>query len=734
MATGTDGRGRRLVGLAAALALVALVGGRAGADEGMWTLAQVRGLGLEKKGLAIAAREVYDPDRSCLVRASVNLSGASGALVSARGLVLTNHHVALRGIHQISTTERNYLRDGFHARTPAEERPLRGYTAMVTLRCEDVTAQVLAGLEPEATGAERERHVSARIEALEDEARRKSRDSHERFRVREAFDGAAYYLYATRTYRDVRLVFAPPAAIGEFGGDPDNWMWPRHCGDFTFLRVYAGPDGQPAGHADTNVPLAPERWLKLSPAGVKEGDFTFVLGYPARTHRHVTSHFVRYHRDVLMPAQLKRLEELADRLDAPGRTDEKAALRNAASLKGVLNTLKNTAGKAEWLRKKPLVALLEAEEEELQKRLGASALLWRRYGGALEEVGARYVGLEHGEKVRERIDRALASPVLRAARVLAELGVEKAKPDEQRRREYRDSRRERLETRTLEALRSHDPAADREPFVAAIAAFGDLPDSLLPEVLGPVVAGKSGEERAPALAAFAEEAWQASALQDAEAVRRFFALEARELQALEDPLVRLAAGLAGARAGLDPARGQAGRTKDARRRLFEARRAVDLGVTYPDADGTLRLTFGRVRGYRPRDAVYYGCMTSLGGVVEKETGREPFASPPRLLELHCARDFGRWADSELGGDVPVAFVHDTDITGGNSGSPVLNAHGEMVGIAFDGNWESITSDYCFEPELTRTLSVDIRYVLFVTEKFAGAGHLLEEMGLKGRRL
>jgi len=697
------------------------------ADEGMWLLSQIGTLNLRQKGLKIDPREVYDPDKPCLARACVMVTMASGAFVSDRGLVLTNHHVAFGAIQRISTARKtNYVHDGYLAESLEEEIHAPGYWVRITLRCEDVTKKVLGGLKPKATEAERREHVNARIDEIVKAARQAETDRRIRFEVREAFHGAGYHLYATKQYRDVRLVYAPPAAVGEFGGDPDNWMWPRHCGDFTFLRVYAKPDGEPAGYAKDNVPFKPDVWLRLSTDGVKEGDFTFILGHPARTYRHRTSCSARYHRDVMLPGQIKRLQAMREQLEGSG---EGPALRNLSSLKGVLNGLKNYQGKVEWMEKKHLVEAMRAEEEDLRERIRRRAALKREYGDVLDEIGGLYDQMVHGEKVRPCLEQVGRPRLMRIARVLHELGVELEKPDEQRSRRYRESRLERLRTRTLRGLDELDVEADRAKFVEAVRSFGGLPEALLPPVLAKVVDGKDGKARDEALERFAKKTWKDSRLAKPEVVKRYLGYNAKKLAKLDDPLVQFAAALEETRARTRSSGRNDSRFKHLRRSLYEARRALKLGPAYPDADSSLRFTYGTVRGYRARDAVDYDYITSLAGVVEKETGHEPFASPPRLLELYRRNDFGRWVDKHVKG-VPVAFVHGTDITGGNSGSPVLNARGKMIGIAFDGNWEAITSDYRFEPDLTRTISVDIRYVLFITEKLGGALRLLEEMGVK----
>ena len=579
--------------------------------------------------------------------------------MSGQGLLLTNHHVAYRGIQQISSKEHNYLRDGFRARTRQEERPVSGYSATVTLRCEEVTDRILKGLKKNASEEERTRHVRARTEAVINETRPSVPDKAVRFQVKELFDGAAFYLYHLKTYRDVRLVYAPPAAIGEFGGDPDNWMWPRHCGDFSLMRVYAGPGGEPARRQDANVPLVPEQWLKLSRRGVKEGDLTFILGFPARTHRELTAHSVRYHRDTSLPTNIERFQSMADRISGTNSSDGARPLRSLPALKGILNGLKNYQGKVEWMKKKGLVESLKAVEDELARFVRRRTTLQRKYGKLFDDLDEAYRRVANSEQLSARMKQVDRLQVMRVAAVLHQLGIERARPDASRNRRFRENRLDRLKTRTLRGWDEVDLAAEGKAFEEAIAAFHDVPDEALPEALREVVKGQpAGDARRDALAGMARRVWKETRLKDPKTAPAWFDLDAAKQQELKDPLLDLAGSLAGVRSGLSQARGEQ-RYKAHRRALHEVRQIQHPGPTYPDADGTLRFTYGRVRGYRPRDAVDYDYITSLGGVVEKETGQEPFASPPRLLTLHRKRDFGPYVDAHLK-DVPVAFVQDTD--------------------------------------------------------------------------
>ena len=707
---------------------VSMLQSPAPADEGMWLLTQIKKLNLKQKGLKMDPGAVYDPNRPCVARAILNLGGGTGSFVSDKGLVLTNHHVAYGGLQQISSKKHNYVRDGFLARTFKEEKRVTRYTATITLECVDVTARVLDDLDPDLGEKERARLISDRVKKIREEYEAKNKDKHVRTRVAEVYNGSGFYLYRTKTYRDVRLVYAPPAAIGEFGGDPDNWMWPRHCGDFSYLRVYASPKGEPAPYAKKNVPLKPEHWLKLSTRGVKKGDFTFIMGCPARTNRQRTSFSARHHRDTMLPGQVERLLNAVKSLEELSARSEEARLQNLSRLKGINNGLKNFQGKVEWLKKNKVVEALQADEAELLAFIQKRPALRKRCGNVFDDLTRIYGQIQFRDQVSSRLTKLNQARLMRVASVLQELAVEKAKPDAERKRRYKESRLKRLKTRTLRGLKELDLEAEEAKFVKAVTAFASISDRKMPDAFLTKVAGKTGEARKKALADLARKIHGSTQLADAQKAKAFFDLEADALKKLKDPMMKLASALSLTRLPSNRVLGNA--LKRQRRLLYEARRVRESNrLTYPDADRSLRFTYGYVRGYRARDAVQYDYITSLAGAIEKESGKEPFANPKKLHELYQAGNFGRYVDKHVK-CVPIAFIHDTDITGGNSGSPVLNAKGEMIGIAFDGNWEAITSDYRFDPVLTRTISVDIRYVLFVTEKFSGAQHLLKEMGIR----
>ncbi len=700
------------------------------ADEGMWLVTQIGKLPLKEKGLAIPPEKLFSNDGPCLAHAILNLGGGTGSFVSSNGLVLTNHHVAFDAIRALSNEENNYVRDGFVAKTLGDEKRAQGFTASITVYAADVTADVLEGMRVDLDPVAREKFISDAVNRVTEKHRElaKARDEHLRCSVREIYNGARYMVYYSKTYQDVRLVCAPPAAIGEFGGDPDNWMWPRHCGDFSYMRVYAAPDGSPAKYRKDNVPLKPRVWLEVTTAGVKADDLTFIMGYPGSTNRHRTSFSARYHRDQMLPSQAARFEGMIDALLKQAGDDESKKLELASRIKSLQNVRKNFAGKAEWLKKKGLVEAMQAEEAAARAFVASHPKLAKTHGDIFDRLATLYTSIESRAAIQEAASGVAGNDLMRFANVIASLKVELPKEPGDRSSAYRGERLERTLKRAEDRQARMDAEEVRADFLKRILSLAKLPDTALH---GPLEAlkGLEGDARREKLSAIAGAALEKTELFDKAVASRMLGHDAEHVVKVDDPVVAIAdAVLAARRSVLSNA--EVGRLlKEERRRFYEVRQAwKPESLAYPDADRTLRFTYGLVRGYKARDAVTYDYITSLGGAVEKETGEEPFANPPKLIELWKKRDFGNYVDAHVD-DVPIAFVHDTDITGGNSGSPVLGADGKMIGIAFDGNWEAITSDYRFDGKQTRTISVDMRYVLFVTEKFLGATRLLEEMGV-----
>lgn len=719
---------RRAWILAAAAALLLAGTGPAPADEGMWPVSEIPKLDLRSKGLEMAPEDIFSPDRASLIFGIVSL-GATGSFVSPEGLMITNHHVAFGAAQAASTPEHNFIRDGFLARSRAEEVEAKGMTARITESFEDVSARVLAAAQPGLPPAERRRAVERRMKEIVAEAEKKSPGK--RAEVSEMFAGKTYVLFLYANLRDIRLVYVPPRSIGEFGGEVDNWMWPRHTGDFSFLRAYIGPDGAPADFSPRNVPFKPRRFLQVAPGGAAENDFVFLLGYPGRTSRHAFAEFLAYEEDVRMPYVADWYEWQISLLEKRGETDPALALRHSARIKGLANTMKNYRGKLQGMKRLGLVAAKQEEEKALQAYIDADPARRQAAGGLLAKAGAVYADMRRDAGYRFVLNylRSHVS-LLGCASTIHEATLERRKPDLEREPAYMDRNFPQTKRRLELGLRNYDDVTDRAILKELLLRAARLPERSRFTFLASVFAAPDLEKAADAYIAGL---YGGSKVADAAFLSKAVDLSPEDLAKLHDPALDLAAALyplsrevkarEDAWAGtLDPLAAE----------LIDLKAARQFRSFVPDANSTLRLTFGRVKGYRPRDAVYYAPFTTLDGVAEKATGREPFDAPPALLDLRRAGDFGRYKPAGLP-SVPACLLYDTDTTGGNSGSPVLNARGELVGVNFDRTYEATINDYAWNAEYSRSIGVDIRYVLWVTEKFAGADFLLKEMNVPPSR-
>jgi hypothetical protein len=695
-------------------------------DEGMWPVSEIRKLDLRAKGLEIAPEEIFSPDRIGLVYGIVQL-GATGSFVSPEGLILTNHHVAFGAAQAASTTENDYVRNGFLARTRGEEIEARGMTARITESFRDVSAEVLAAVKPSMDAAARTKAAEQKVKEIV--AAAEKANPGKRADVSEMFAGKTYVLFLYTNLKDIRLVYVPPRSIGEFGGEEDNWMWPRHTGDFSFLRAYVGPDGGPADFNKANIPYSPKRFLKVAPQGLRENDFVFLLGYPGRTYRHTTSPFLAYEEDVRMPYVADWYAWQIALMEKMGEGDRAVALKQAARIKGLANTMKNYRGKLQGMKRVGIVERKEEEERLLESFIAADPARTARYSGLLAKFAAVY------DEMRAHAEFRMVMGYLRSnvnlfnfAYAINEASLERPKKDIEREPAYMDRNFPQTKRRLGLALDNYYEPTDRAVFTELLARLGRLPESRdLPEFAA--IAAASDKDKAAA--AFVVDLYTRTRLAD-----KAFTLAAldkpnADLKVMDDPLVKLAA-------SLYPEYKKLRRQEDAWSGTLDALYPLLLEVKsqfqakdfIPDANSTLRLTFGRIKGYSPADAVYYAPFTTLDGVLEKSTGREPFDTPAKLFDLRRAEDFGRFKPEGFK-SVPVCVLYDADTTGGNSGSPVLNARGELVAVNFDRTYEATINDYAWSADYSRSIGVDIRYVLWVTEKFAGAGFLLEEMGVGG---
>ena len=711
---------KRIVSGLLALALI-LTSALATAHEGMWLPMLIKRLNyaeMQANGLNLTAEEIYDINNASIKDAIVSLGGfCTGEIISSQGLMLTNHHCGYDAIRSHSTVENDYLTDGFWAMTREEERTNPGLTAAILVRMEDVTDQVLAAMTDEMTEAQRAAKAKEIGDALAAEATEGTK--HNAY-VRSFFHGNEYYLFVYNTYKDVRLVGAPPSSVGKYGGDTDNWMWPRHTGDFSMFRIYADAEGNPADVSADNVPLTPKHHLPVSLNGVKEGDFTMVFGFPGSTDRFLTStgieQAINLYNPTVVEIRDRKLAIMKKAMDA----DDAVRIALASNYAQTANYWKYFIGQTEQLKKNRVKAKKEAIEATYLEWANADPSR-AEYAGALDLLNEAYaatdVTVKGGVYLMEAGIRGVSLP-LYAWRMSRQLGAlatsEELEADKAAVLEYAEGH-----------FAEYQAAVDRE---LAAALWGmwmeNVPADQLPEIFAEVRDSMGGD-----INVLVNEIYDNSIYASKENLEAW--LENMDADALNNDMGgKLASSFIMTYFGNQQGNAEVSEKMNKGYRLFTdgVRQAMPNKTFAPDANSTPRMTWGVVGSYDPQDAVHYDYVTTIQGVMQKEDpNNDEFIVPTKLKELYNAKDYGRYADGN--GDLVVNFISNNDITGGNSGSPVINGDGELIGTAFDGNWEAMSGDIFFEDQLQRCISVDIRYTLFIIDKYAGAGHLVDEMTL-----
>lgn len=704
------------------------------AEEGMWMPQQIPALASTLRALGFTG----DPNAFADLTgqpmgAVVSLGGCTASFVSPDGLIVTNHHCVTGGLQFNSTPERNLLRDGFLAATRDDELSNGpGSRVFVTTAVVDVTSEITGGLDARVSDRERydaiDRRVKQRVAACEADG--------SRCRVASFFEGRKYFEIKQLEIKDVRLVYAPAEGIGVFGGETDNWRWPRHTGDWSFLRAYVGKDGKPATYSKDNVPYRPRHWLKVSTAGVKADDLVFVTGYPGTTSRHQTYAEIKETVEWSLPRRIKAFEEQLAVIERVTRDKPELALKVAGRVQGLGNTLTNSRGVLEGMVKGGALATKQAREQELVDWIAASPARQQKYGAVLGEL--RNLRAQ-GEATRER-DAVLgqlssASSYLNAAQTLYRLSLERPKADVSREPGYQERDWVRIREGQDRLQRTIDPIVDRALLRWAMGKVAALPVSQRIEAVDAAAGLTAGMDSAAAEAAidrYLDGLYAATKLADRDARLAMLDKSTADLVATGDPFVKLAAALEPlVDANREASKTRAGASARLRPVYMDAMLEKAGGLLAPDANSTLRVTFGQVNGVVPRDGLFYKPHTTLRGIVEKHTGSGDFNAPQKQLDAIKALRAGRqtaFFDPALG-DVPVNFLSTVDTTGGNSGSPTLNARGELVGLLFDGTYESVSSNYLFDPVTTRSIHVDIRYMLWNMAEVDGATRLLDEMGV-----
>ncbi len=723
----------RFLALAAALVVAAAP---LAADEGMWMPQQIPDLAQKLKAMGFEGDPAAFADLTGQpMGAIVSLGGCTASFVSPEGLIATNHHCVQGALQYNSTPQRNLLVDGFLAKTREEELSNGpGSRVLVTVSVQEVTDAITGKIDPKLDDRKRfdlvDRRIKERTAACEAGGLR--------CRVDAFFGGLKYYEIAQLEIQDVRLVYAPAVGIGNFGGETDNWRWPRHTGDWSFYRAYVGRDGKPASFSKENVPYKPTRWLPVQPAGLKEGDLVFVVGYPGRTQRQQTYAEVKETTEWTFPRIVKTYQEQIALLEALGKTDKELQIKAAGRLRGLNNSLTNRKGQLEGLVKGGILAKKEQGEKELATWIAVDPARQKQYGDVLPALAALQA---EAEKTRER-DAAFtalftSSSMLNAAHSAHLLSLEKAKKnDMDREPEYQERNWTRIREGQERAQRTIDARIDKALLQWAMGDAAALPADQriagLDKIVG-LTAGMATADSDKAISDYLEKLLAGTEMADKDFRLGLLEKTTAEIAATKDPMVDLAL-------VLDPlyqqnreaAKRRQGAATRLRPRYMQALLAKSGGLVAPDANSSLRVTFGTVKGKPGPDGIEWTAFTTLKGVEQKATGEGEFNAPARELEAIKALRAGRPTPYELPaiGDVPVDFLSTVDTTGGSSGSPTLNGRGEFVGLLFDGTYETIASDFLFDTVNTRSIHADVRYLLWTMAEVDDASHLIQEMGVR----
>ena len=696
------------------------------ADEGMWlpSLIGNRIADMQEKGFRLNAEDIYSINQASLKDAVVLFGrGCTGELVSPEGLLLTNHHCGYGQIQQHSSVEHDYLKDGFWAMSREEELPNKGLTVSFLERMEDVTGIILKGYSPEMSESERAGLVKQNSDALIKEVTQEGKGL--RARVEALYYGNQYFLFLYREYSDVRLVGAPPSSIGKFGGDTDNWMWPRHTGDFSIFRIYADKDNNPAPYSPDNVPYQPKKYFRISTKGVQEGDFTFIYGFPGRTQEYIHSEGVRYIEETGDPHKIALRTKRLDIMSRHQAESQKVRIQYSSKHAGVANAWKKWQGEMKGIRKMKTVQTKKEYEKGFSKWAVGT-----EYEGLTDRIAQIYGQLEpytfatdyYGETIRAVEAAAFASSIAKLYKEADDsLSFDSRKACDLSESFFKDY---------------HLPI-DMEIFAAMIQEF----DRNMPEAFKPKYHLEMMQKYGNAKA-WAEDLFAATMFTDRAAVEALSVAKDQESigtdrdKVMNDPAVVFfneyynwySKDIRPEAARLNQELQLAYR--DYMRGQMEYAEAINgpkaLEAFYPDANLTLRVAYGHIKGYSPADGVYYTPSSTIKGIMEKDNPDIfDYNIPQRLRDIYATKDYGRWADTS--GEVPVCFIATNHTTGGNSGSPVINADGDLIGLNFDRVWEGTMSDIVFDPEICRNISLDVRYVLFTIEKIGGASYLFDEM-------
>ncbi len=685
-------------------------------DEGQWLPRQVLDMDwakLKSRGMELTKDEFWHPEKGGVLSATVQIGGCTASFCSPEGLVVTNHHCGFGAVQKLSTPERNYLKNGYVAATRADELPA-SMQVLIVRRIEDITEKIRAVEKGATSDADRVDRIQAEIGRLVAEGQKAPNTV---CSVSSFLNGTEYHLYHRTRIQDVRLVYAPPRSVGEYGGEDDNWEWPRHTGDFMFFRAYVAPDGTPKPYSKDNVPFKPEHHLKVSAKGVSEGDLVVVMGYPGRTERYLSSEAIAARQNEIYPRRYEVFTKTIEVLQAAGLGDEAKALELSTTIKSLANSQKNALGMVKGLARNGTLAVRQREEAELSKWIEADPDRRAQFGTVLQDM----ITLDrtvNSTGTKDFVISAMLSQTLPMITSLVEgCDAVAAVPES------------RPVPAGIQRLVTADRAL-RDLAKVQVPIFAIAIDEARRLKADDVVEGLEEIRSATGTGAeIAADILKRTKMTDPAARGELFRGGQEALKASEDPLIKLARGLARERRAMQARQKLAeGRRLDVGRKWIAAQQAWRGTQFYPDANSTLRVSIATVRSYSPRDGVMNTAQTTVAGLLAKATGKEPFECAPAQLAAAESRKTSRFVDARLG-DVPVCFLSDADTTGGNSGSPVINGKGELVGLNFDRVFEAVAGDFGWNADRSRNVSVDIRYIAWFLESVIPAPHLMKEMGL-----
>ena len=696
------------------------------ADEGMWLpqlLGKLNESRMKSLGMKINAADIYSINKGSLKDAIVSFGGfCTGEVISSKGLVLTNHHCGFDAIQNHSSLEKNYIRDGFWAKNNAEEIPNKGLFVTFIVRIDDVTKQAMKGVLAGFSEAERQSMIDKNLAGVKKTVQKEA--TQESF-TRGFFEGNQYYLFVTETFKDVRLVGAPPSSIGNFGKDTDNWVWPRHTGDFSMFRIYASKDNKPADYSPENIPYTPKKSLNISLDGVAEGDFTMVFGFPGRTTQYLHSAAVEQIRTINDPAKIAIRDRALKVIDSYMRKDEGIKIQYAAKYASIQNAFKKWQGEVLGLTSTNAVGKKQQYEADFQKRVNSNPLFSTKYQDILGDLKAQYSLFEPYGLARDYYTEIVSKiELFTIAGQLNSLVTAYNKDGEKGFQQRLNVVKPLVES----LLEEYSAAVDKSLFEGLMELYVSSQPSanVSPLVKQWLMEGSNS------YAALTQKVYAQNYLYTQDGLKTLLAKPSTDLIKdiqLLDAVVLFADMQQSYQSTVQsPSQEIQNRINKLQREYTQAQMEVMTDKKfYPDANSTLRVTFGNVRGYTARDAVKFDYYTDLDGVMEKyKPGDYEFDVPEKLRALHAKKDYGPYGKN---GVMPVCFIATNHTTGGNSGSPALDAYGNLIGLNFDRAWEGTMSDINYDASICRNIMVDIRYVLFIVDKYAGAGHLVSEMKL-----